>query len=316
MAIGNQTAIDSNASLLLAFRKREKCEICGADDSEILYENAFNAEPLKLFLDTYYDGRIDISRLAGGLYSIRRCRSCGFLWQGEVLTDQGLEILYESWIDAAASWKKAKDQPLFARARLAHQVSLGACLLHAAPAQIRALDFGMGWGLWCEMARAFGFSAAGTELSIHRVRHARSRGIEVVADLFESDRAFDLINTEQVFEHVTDPVILLRSLTAHLAPGGVLRISVPDASRFLRIFASNHWRPGKDALHPLEHVNGFNHASLLLLAERTGLRPVGIGRFLNAHARAATRTGMLNLRAAMESLNGQIRGLSIWFEHA
>jgi hypothetical protein len=69
-------------------------------------------------------------------------------------------------------------------------------------------------------------------------------------------------------------------------------------------------------MHPLEHVNGFTHASLIRFAKGAGLRPVGIGRILTAHSRVVSTYGALNLRSASESLYGHIHGLAIWFEHA
>lgn len=64
----------------------------------------------------------------------------------------------------------------------------------------------MGWGDWFQMAQSFGCKAAGMELSEARVSHAQSRGVPAVEWQELASRRFDFINTEQVFEHVTDPL--------------------------------------------------------------------------------------------------------------
>jgi predicted SAM-dependent methyltransferase len=101
----------------------------------------------------------------------------------------------------------------------------------------------------------------------------------VVVDPFtgEFDGHFDFINTDQVFEHLTHPLQIGEQLVDLLQPGGVLKIFVPDADSTLRQIRAGKWRPSKDALHPLEHVNGFNRRSLERFAGRLGLAPVRVG---------------------------------------
>lgn len=295
------------------FRRREMCELCGSPDALALYEGSFDEDPVRGFLEQYYRGRLDPGTLSEGRYRVMSCPECGFVWQGDVLQDEGLAALYDQWIDADESKQKARQQDTVARARLAHQVSLLGILLNKAPTNITAMDFGMGWGNWCAMARAFGVEVFGAELSETRIAEAAASGLRVL-DREDWPSEIDVINTEQVFEHVADPTPVLAMLVEHLSPRGLLRISVPDGRRFLRAHGRERWKPGKDAVHPLEHVNAFTHRSLVRFGARCGLRPVPASRFVAAHARAAAWGGAVSARTVLECLNGHLRGVAIWFQ--
>jgi SAM-dependent methyltransferase len=91
-------------------------------------------------------------------------------------------------------------------------------------------------------------------------------------------RRFDLINAEQVFEHLPEPLDTLRHLSRGLKPGGLLRIGVPNGTGLKQSLAAWDWTAPKgsarslNAVAPLEHLNCFTRTSLLVLAETAGLR--------------------------------------------
>ena len=73
------------------------------------------------------------------------------------------------------------------------------------PIELQFLDFGMGWGKWCQMAKAFGCQVYGLELSKARIKYASSLGISVLSNEELNHYKFDYINADQVFEHITNP---------------------------------------------------------------------------------------------------------------
>jgi SAM-dependent methyltransferase len=96
-----------------------------------------------------------------------------------------------------------------------------------------------------------------------------------------SGRSFDFINSEQVFEHLTDPLGALKHLVSALAPGGMLKISVPDGRDVKKRLALGDWSAmdGPRSLlvvTPLQHINGFHREALLELARRAGLKPAAL----------------------------------------
>jgi hypothetical protein len=92
----------------------------------------------------------------------------------------------------------------------------------------------------------------------------------------------DFVNTEQVFEHLSDPYEIISILASALRRGGLLKISVPQAPDLEYRLNGFDWNasPGRrsllTAVHPLEHVNCFDARSLIALARRVGLEPVRI----------------------------------------
>lgn len=257
------------------FRRRPVCELCGGERQRTLRSLAFTDPAVWDFLRDYYQGRIERTVLDGARYEIHQCESCGFAWQAEILTDERMQDLYSVWISAADSLRKKLNAGDKSRRKSQRDIDTIAALLNQPPAQTRVLDFGMGWGYWCKAARSGGYDVRGFELSPPRIEHARQMGIEVIESYAAIGRhRFDFINCEQVFEHIAEPLETLRYLVSTLEDGGAIRISVPDGEQALRDLARPDWHAGKDALHPLEHINCFTHRSLLELGNRAGLEAI------------------------------------------
>lgn len=258
-----------------AFRRREACELCGSTARQTLLRRPLAAPPLAGFLERYYRGRLPTEVLRRGSYEMARCLQCGFLWQVEVLDDAGLRLLYEEWIDPEASLRAKTEADAALLAGYARQVELMLRLVGKPAATTSALDFGMGWGHWCRIARAYGVDAVGLETSVRRREHAASYGVPTVESLDRlTGGSIDLINAEQVFEHVPEPRALLTEAVRALRAGGIVRLSVPNATAAARRLARSDWVPRKDALQPLEHINGFTPRTLRRLATAAGLEPL------------------------------------------
>ena len=68
------------------------------------------------------------------------------------------------------------------------------------------------------MAKGFGCESYGTELSEERIKYASSNGIKVIAWNEIPKHSFNFINTEQVFEHIPNPLDTLIYLKDALKP--------------------------------------------------------------------------------------------------
>lgn len=99
----------------------------------------------------------------------------------------------------------------------------------------RWLDVGAGRAVLMDMLAAEADRAKGVEPNRQRRESAIRRGYdmaETVDDLHEDDQ-FDVITLFHVYEHVTQPVAMARTLKRHLAPGGRLIVEVPHARDLL-----------------------------------------------------------------------------------
>lgn len=255
-----------------AFARRPACPVCASQERSTLLCRPFTHPSLRGFLESYYAGRVRPEDLADGSYEIARCRRCGLLWQVDVLGEEGMAALYGRWISRRESLAKKSEAGAELFLTYAREAAAACSLLERSPHRIRALDFGMGWGHWCRMARAFGVDAWGFEVDPERVAYARGLGVEAFGTWEDLPaRGFDFINCEQVFEHLPEPRATLLRLCDLLRRRGVLRIAVPNARGAAAGLRSPGWQAAKDALHPLEHVNAFTNRTLRRFAASAGL---------------------------------------------
>lgn len=248
-----------------------------------MYRCPFTRSPIRDMIEGHYarTGEVDLSLLEGGEFILQECLSCRLIFQQQVPNDQLMEVVYERWIDPEKSLHR-KESHLPARGRMALEIMSVVDYLGRPPETLKFLDFGMGWGLWVRMAEAFGVQAWGLERSESRMARAEQTGVKLVDPDRLGDYSFDFINTEQVFEHLAEPLPVARLLSSLLAKDGILKISVPNGIRVRRNLAIGAWTAPKGSPHnlydvlPLEHINCFLHRSLVALGERAGLRPVPI----------------------------------------
>lgn len=267
------------------FTSRERCPACTAQTNNIIFSSSLTSPPISDYLVAFYapQGGIDLSSLEGGQHELMECGQCGLIFQRDILSDRLMHRLYEEWIDPIRSLAIYE-----AETGIKHvlaQIRQIADLIHfigRPPKQILALDYGMGWGHWCRLAAAMGLDVYGHELSLAKAAHTALYGINNLSRQELHAHSFDFINVDQVFEHLPYPLETLVELVQILRPDGLIRISVPDGLNIKKRLRSANWLAPKQSQHnlnpvaPLEHINCFNHAALLNMANKSGLEPVSI----------------------------------------
>ena len=98
-----------NMTESIDFIERLKCEICGGLKYDILTSKLFTDGAVFDFIKNYYQGRVPESFLENKKFEVRKCKKCGFVWQGYVLDDAGMGELYNKWISEEESLKKSKN---------------------------------------------------------------------------------------------------------------------------------------------------------------------------------------------------------------
>jgi trans-aconitate methyltransferase len=143
------------------------------------------------------------------------------------------------------------------------------------------------------VAVAMGAKVYATEISAEKIAYARTLGIEVVDPSVLPEMRFDLIHTEQVFEHLTDPATDFQTLSAALAADGILKIAVPPQGRIRHLLKTrgmidrspqeSEWnsdvRRRSDledyvSILPLEHLNAYSTRSIECLARQNSMAVV------------------------------------------
>jgi SAM-dependent methyltransferase len=263
------------------FIDRDRCPACDHAARKTLFTCKLLDSPIREHLVALYEaqGTIDLALLEGGWLRIQQCGACGLFYHDQVPDDLLMEHLYERWIDPARALDAHRAHvTLDTRMMFIREIVLAMTHLKQRSKALRALDFGMGWGDWCLMARALGCEVCGSERSPSRVANARRLGIEVVSWSDIATQRFDLINCDQVLEHVIDPHAMLAYLAAALEEDGLLKVSVPDGADLHRRLARGDWSAPEGSpdsllsITPLQHINCFTHTSLVAMAARAGLR--------------------------------------------
>lgn len=279
------------------FVSRENCPACKSSNRQELYSKSYSDPPISTYLNDFYSpqGAIEFDYLKGATFVLDECKECGLIYQRSIPNDFLMTKLYEEWIDPEKVFKsnvKCRSVELYIQ--MSREIEMVIKHFGVLPSELGLFDFGMGWGDWCCFAKAYGCSAYGSELSQVRIDYARKSGITIIDWEEIPEHEFDFINTEQVFEHIADPLDTLQYLSKALKPRGIIKISVPNGYDIRRRLAVMDWTAAKGSRNslnpvaPLEHINCFSQDSLLRMAQIADLEPVQI------HAKIRMDKGLLD----------------------
>lgn len=266
------------------FASRSECPACAAATFRQIYSAPYDVDPVRTYLVDAYasvQGVVEFEYLEGAAYTLCECARCGLIFQKDIPNDHLMERLYGHWIDPRGSFDRHLDEDdLGYYAENAQDIMQVLAYMARVPAKVSVLDFGMGWGRWAMMAKAFGCDAYGSELSTDRIAFAQANGIKIVDWDAIPQHRFDIIHADQVFEHIPRPLDTLNHLKRGLAPDGMIKIAVPRPRDIARTLAVMDWKApkfSKNSLNdvaPLEHINCFRQSSLLEMASQAGMEPV------------------------------------------
>lgn len=291
------------------FTIRESCPCCKTTNSNTLIELGYAESPIKEYLDTWYSyGKMDKEYLNGSNYILKECQECGLVYQNEILNEYSTVKLYNQWID----YEKVIDR-VDSNRNIRYYITLVKDLINAMlylnklPSELNLLDFGMGFGTWCHLAKGLGCNVYGTEISQTRSDYAKDIKIINWAEI--PNYRFDFINIDQVLEHLAEPLETLVYLKKALKPDGLIKIGVPNGWDVKKKLSMWDWETLKGSVNscnslekiqlikkiwdweapagngneysinsvaPLQHINCFNHDVLVKMAERVGLGPVDV----------------------------------------
>ena len=269
----------------LWFERRKKCPACASDRFRTIYKSQYDEGPVKDYLVDFYSpqGMVEFEYLDGANYILCECAVCCLIFQRDIPNDILMERLYEHWIDPKKVFGQDQEQVcLEYYLSYAQEIMQIIAYIGKKPSSLCFFDFGMGWGKWALMAKAFGCDSYGAELSLERVEYAKTNGIKIIKWEEIPQRRFDFINTEQVFEHIPEPLQALCHLKTALKTDGILKISVPSANDIDRRLKIMDWKIPKGSRNslnpvaPLEHINCFRRASLVKMASEAEMEEVFI----------------------------------------
>lgn len=264
---------------------RKKCPACHSKDSNLIYSLEYSSEEMKNYLNYFYkkENIIELSTLENHYYNLLKCNDCNLVYQEFEPNIHFSGVIYEKWIDPEKAFEHEEVKRKNNRSRWTKEINFLIEATNKNPEDIFVLDYGCGWSTWLMIAKDCGINHIfGTELSPQRIRYAKEKGITLLSNSDIKNYKFDIINSEQVFEHLPTPFEDLELLTNSLSKKGILKISVPNGFDIGRRLNINDWQAPKghfnslNPVAPLEHLNCFTKYSMDRMAERAGLKNMEI----------------------------------------
>jgi len=202
-------------------------------------------------------------------YPICRCRSCGLVQVGAVLSRDELERIYgeeyfssEVFHDYVAEGDIRVEAGRAAARTLARLVPAG-----------RLLDVGCAAGFFLEAASAH-YEVTGVELSPFASSYARKTlGLRVftgdVTDGMLDGEQFDVVTAWNTIEHMADPLRAFAAIARVMRPGALLALSTGDVTGPLARLGLRTW----NLMAPPYHLFFFSPNTIDLLLAKTGFEP-------------------------------------------
>jgi 2-polyprenyl-3-methyl-5-hydroxy-6-metoxy-1,4-benzoquinol methylase len=251
---------------------RNNCPICKSFSTKLIYKLSYQDSTLTNFLKVYYKNRLPISLISKYNYELIECKVCRLIYQKYVPDENFSKDLYERYISPEESLKKKEENIVNVIKKIHKELGLIKKIFNLKN-NINVLEFGAGWGFWATEAQKIGLKIDCLELSKKRVEYMKNKGLKVIDKIGKNFDKYDLIYSDQTFEHIDNPKETLELLNLSLNVGGYILLNFPSAFLFKTKLKKNY-RPQKDVAHPLEHLNIYNRSSIKFLIKNTNLKIV------------------------------------------
>lgn len=268
-------------------RRVERCPACdGAQTRVAVRADASAMARYLAYSARKYGGLLDDWVNADTL-TILRCETCGHHWYRDQPTVEQLSAMYAASrpLRGTGSLTREPTPAMLKEMRRLYRLAGG-----GAPS---LLDYGSGFGRWARAAVRAGFR-------VHAFEPSAARGAEPNAPftlVHELDAlqgmTFDVIQMEQVLEHVPEPAAVLRDVRGFCHARSVLRVTVPNILRCDE--GRNIWREwpfNRERAHimaPFEHLHGFTPDSLWRVLRRCAFRPLALRALMPYYPVSAMR---------------------------
>jgi SAM-dependent methyltransferase len=254
--------------------KIKNCPACGSKNiSKVVSLDDKRKNSYLIFSELKYNQFLDdwLELLDIAIYG---CSDCGHHNYKEQPSNEMLSAMYENGEALLPETSINRREPT---AKMIHEMNKLKKILNIKNPKL--LDYGSGFGAWARAASGIGFDVTAFEPSQERGSENKPMDFNLIHHEDELiGQFFDIINLEQVLEHIPDPVVLLKKLKVYCKPNTLLRISVPNILRCPE--ENNIWNDwpydGRrvHTMSPFEHLHGFTPKSLNKVSQRAGFRVV------------------------------------------
>jgi len=261
------------------FVKRKKCPVCNSKIVKEIYSCRYTKNPIKRYLENFYKDRMESQYLLNEFFVLVQCNNCEAIYQKYIPNMFFMKIIYGKWLSTKKE-DNIDDRTIKIREHI-REISIIKEMIRKKN-NLKFLDYGMGTGEWCLAAKSVGIEVFGLDLSKELVDRARIYGIKTLNEKDLKKHSFDYINTEQVFEHISNPLQTLKKLRKSLTPEGIIKISVPNGKNLKEYINKENWGISKgkkgslNPVSPLEHITSFTYKSLIIMGASASLEEIKI----------------------------------------
>ncbi|MFL5605227.1 MAG: class I SAM-dependent methyltransferase [Gemmatimonadaceae bacterium] len=264
-----------------------RCVVCGsADAREIATSDELRAEVEALWAFHSRRLRPDIpavhlmDRVAFSQHAplrVVRCTECGQVYRNPVERANELAEIYE---ETSPTTEVMRALHATQRAAYAAQAER---LTAVFGRRGTGVEVGSYVGAFLAAARDAGWQFAGVDVNACANEFTRSLGFQVhdgPIESLEPDRRADVVAIWNCLDQLADPALAIRSARAHLAPGGMLALRVPNGACYaaMRPLLATPLAPvarewlAQNNLLAFPYRFGFTPGSTTRLVERLGFR--------------------------------------------
>ena len=246
------------------------CNLCGSSDYEVLWDKTEREKPGTLRSVVIRDEQCNIIQGRNVM-----CKRCGLVYVSPRLTKPELDRFYAKdyrKIYGGGASLEAEKRHAGTATNILHNIFYAPSLEFASKNR-RILDIGCSTGellvsfrlMWPDCAEAYGI-----EPNAEYCKKAQEADLNVLNTTIEDynpDIRFDIITMLNTLEHVFSPTAVLQKIHSLLNDGGHVLVSVPN-------LLSTSINIPVDAFLSNAHLFNFTAATLALMMQKCGLRPV------------------------------------------
>lgn len=225
--------MDERSQKYQALLESVPCNLCGADDFEIVYAPRYEDAKPEEILNTFRSSGDEVL-----LDQLVRCKNCGLQYLNPRLK---ADVVLEGY--GAGSDETFISQSVGRERTFAKSLKF---IEKFHPQRGRLLDVGTAGGSFLAVAKQAGWEVAGCEPNHWLCEWGNKHyGLNIVPgtifDMKLPDAAFDVVTLWDVLEHTPDPKAVLKECARVLKQGGVLVVNYPDIHSSIARVMGRRW---------------------------------------------------------------------------
>lgn len=253
------------------FVERKKCPLCNSKRIVKIFSKTFSQIKAKNFFKTHLNNKFPFRILDNREFNISECKKCKILFQKNILNNKYNSKYYNDFIDHK---KILNTKNLLKQKNSNFKFEIEMIDRIFKNKKITILEYGAGLGAWVNAIKKSGYKNVFTvEISKKRRDYLKKNKIKSYSNLSKLNKKFDLIYSDQTFEHLIHPGKVIEKLIRLLKPNGCLIFKIPPGIHFKKKL-NNNYVAQKDEAIPLEHLNIYTRDTIKFIKKKYKLKDI------------------------------------------